>query len=129
MRSMRGTGLIWPAIRANQYAVSAATVPKHDEAGEPTTDADGWALLESLRRRLDDQVALGRTTQAQVTQLAESIAALVAQQRRRSLWLNVNSFIAYLVFTILCAGGSYLLYRSRAHELAALRDQAVGERD
>lgn len=129
MGSMRGTGLIWPAIRANKHAVSAVPVPKPDETPEPASDADGWALLEGLRRRLDDQGALGRKTAAQVTQLAESIAGLVTQQRRRSLWLNVNSFVAYLMFTILCGAACYLLYRSRAHELAIARDQAVGERD
>jgi len=128
---MRGTGLIWPTIRANKHAVSAASVPKPDEAPEPASasDADGWTLLEGLRRRLDDQAALGRKTAAQVTQLADSIAGLVAQQRRRSLWLNVNSFVAYLMFTMLCGAGCYLLFRSRAHELTIARDQAVGERD
>ncbi|HEX3766699.1 MAG TPA: hypothetical protein VHW23_48745 [Kofleriaceae bacterium] len=109
--------------------MAAAPLPKPDEPPEPVSDADGWALLDSMRRRLDEHVAQGRKTQAQVTQLAESIAALVAEQRRRSLWLNVNSFVAYLVFTILCAAGCYLLYRSRAHELGAARDQAVTERD
>jgi tetratricopeptide (TPR) repeat protein len=110
-------------------AVAATPLHKPEEPAEPASDADGWALLESLRRRLDEHVAQGRKTQAQVTQLAESIAALVAEQRRRSLWLNVNSFVAYLVFTLLCAAGCYLLYRSRAHELGAARDQAVTERD
>lgn len=105
------------------------SAPKPDEAREPTSDADGWALLEALRRRLDEQAALGRKTQAQVIQLADSIAALVAQQRRRSLWLNVNSFVAYLMFTILCGAGCYLLYASRARELTAAREQAIGERD
>lgn len=100
-------------------------------ADEPpeASDADGWALLEALRRRIDDQAGLGRKTQAQVGQLAESIAALVAQQRRRSLWLNVNSFVAYLVFTLLCAAGCFLLYQSRSRELIAGREQAVAERD
>jgi len=109
--------------------VAAAPLPKPDEPAEPASDADGWALLEGLRRRLDDQAALGRKTAAQVGQLADSIAALVAEQRRRSLWLNVNSFVAYLVFTILCGAGCYLLYRSRAHELGDARDRAVTERD
>jgi tetratricopeptide (TPR) repeat protein len=109
--------------------VAATPLHKPDEPAEPISDADGWALLEGLRRRLDEHAAQGRKTQAQVTQLAESIAALVAEQRRRSLWLNVNSFVAYLVFTLLCAAGCYLLYRSRAHELGAARDQAVTERD
>lgn len=126
---MYGTDLIWRSIRANTTSVAAAPLPKPDEPVEPISDADGWALLEALRRRLDEHAAQGRKTQAQVTQLAESIAALVAEQRRRSLWLNVNSFVAYLVFTLLCAAGCYLLYRSRARELGAARDQAVTERD
>jgi len=109
--------------------VAAAPAPKPDEPADPGSDAEGWVLLENLRRRLEDQAAQGRRTQAQVTQLAESIAALVAEQRRRSLWLNVNSFVAYLVFTVLCAAGCYLLYRSRVHEVTVVRDQAIGERD
>jgi tetratricopeptide (TPR) repeat protein len=109
--------------------VSAVSAAKPAEPAEPNSDADGWALLEGMRRRLDDQVAQSRRTQAQVAQLADSIAAMVAQQRRRSLWLNVNSFVAYLMFTMLCGAGFYLLYRSRAGELSAARDQAIGERD
>jgi tetratricopeptide (TPR) repeat protein len=109
--------------------VSAASAPKSADPVEPAPDADGWALLEALRRRLDEQVAQGRKTQAQVGQLAESIAALVAQQRRRSLWLNVNSFVAYLMFTLLCVTGFYLLYRGRAHELTSAREQAIADRD
>ena len=109
--------------------MSAASAPKPDDVPEPASDADGWALLEGLRRRLDDQAVHSRKTQAQVSQLAESIAALVAQQRRRSLWLNVNSFVAYVVFTILCGAGCFLLYRSRAHELSEARDRAIAERD
>ena len=110
--------------------MAAAPSQKPDElAPAEPAEADGWALLEGLRRRIDDQASLGRKTTAQVSQLAESIAGLVAQQRRRSLWLNVNSFVAYVVFTLLCAAGCYLLYQSRARELAAARDQAVAERD
>jgi tetratricopeptide (TPR) repeat protein len=105
------------------------SVPKPAEPVEPAPDADGWALLEALRRRLDEQVGIGRKTQAQVSQLADSIAGLVAQQRRRSLWLNVNSFVAYLMFTMLCGAGFYVLYRSRVHEVSGARDQAISERD
>jgi len=112
-----------------QHAVSAASVPKPEEAPEPASDADGWALLEGLRRRLDDQAVQGRKTQTQVAELAQSIAGLVEQQRRRSLWLNVNSFVAYLMFTMLCGAGCYLLYLSRAKELTAARERAVSERD
>lgn len=109
--------------------MSTASAPKTDDGPDAGADAEGWALLEGLRRRLDDHSALGRKTQAQVTQLAESVAALVAQQRRRSVWLNLNSFVAYVVFTVLCGAGCFLLYLSRAQELGAARDLAIGERD
>ena len=86
-------------------------------------------MLEALRRRLDDQGALGRKTAVQVVELANSIGALVSEQRRRSKWANLNSFVAYLIFTLLVGAGFYLLYRSRAHELVEARDSAQRERD
>ncbi|HSK01092.1 MAG TPA: hypothetical protein VK932_07615, partial [Kofleriaceae bacterium] len=100
-----------------------------DGDGDGDADADGWALLENLRRRLEDQAAQTRRTQQQVSQLAESIGALVEVQRRRSRWLNLNSFVAYLIFTMLCGAGSYLLYQSRADMLAGARDAAQRDRD
>ncbi len=112
--------------------MTAQPVPKLEPDPAPESnaaDAEGWALLEALRRRLDDQGALGRKTQSQVGQLAESIGALVAEQRRRSKWANLNSFVAYVLFTLLVGAGFYLLYRSRAHELVEARDSAQRERD
>jgi tetratricopeptide (TPR) repeat protein len=111
--------------------MSAAPLPKPDgEPGpEPQADAEGWALLEGMRRRLEEQVSQTRKTQAQVTQLADSIAALVDMQRKRARSLNLNSFVAYVVFTMLCGGAFYFLYQSRARELVGGRDRAVGERD
>jgi tetratricopeptide (TPR) repeat protein len=106
---------------------AAAPLPKPD--GEPGSDDDGWALLDALRRKLDDQAAQTRRTQDQVTQLAESIAALVAAGRRRSRWLNLNSFVAYLIFTVLLGAGTLFLYRNRADELVEARDLALAERD
>jgi tetratricopeptide (TPR) repeat protein len=113
--------------------MSAAPRPQieevaHGDAG-PEPDADGWALLQGMRRRLDEQANQHRRTQSQVTQLAESIAALVGEQRRRSRWLNVNSFAAYLIFTMLCGGAFYLLYENRARDLVSDRDRVASERD
>jgi tetratricopeptide (TPR) repeat protein len=108
--------------------MSAAPRPEPDRGPDPA-DADGWALLDGLRRRLEDQGAQARKTAAQVQQLAESIGELVAQQRRRARWLNLNSFVAYLVFTVLCGGAFYFLYQSRARELVGDRDRAAAERD
>lgn len=116
--------------------MSAAALPKSTgevpaEPAPPGGDdqPDGWALLENLRRRLDDQAALGRKTQQQVSQLAESIGALVEIQRRRVRGLNLNSFVAYLIFTMLCGAGFYFLYQSRAGTLVEARDAAQRERD
>jgi len=103
--------------------------PADERARTGTDDADGWALLEALRRRLDDQAAQGRKTQVQVGQLADSIGALVAEQRRRSKWLNLNSFVAYVIFTVVVGAGFYALYRSRASELVDARNTARHERD
>ncbi len=112
--------------------MSAQPLPKPEPEPAPgpnEADAEGWALLEALRRRLDDQGSLGRKTQVQVVELAQSIGALVAEQRRRSKWANLNSFVAYLLFTLLVGTGFYMLYRSRAHELVEARDSAQRERD
>ncbi|HEY4244334.1 MAG TPA: hypothetical protein VGM88_31185 [Kofleriaceae bacterium] len=110
--------------------MTAAPRPKTEEPDEGAgSDADGWALLEGLRRRMDDQAAISRETTGQMKALAESIAALVAQGRKRERWLNLNSFVAYMIFTILVGGGAYFLYQSRAKELIAERDRAIAERD
>lgn len=112
--------------------MSAAPLPKPEPDPVPeqsAADAEGWALLEALRRRLDDQGTLGRKTATQVSQLAESIGALVAEQRRRARWANLNSFVAYVIFTVVVGAGFYMLYRSRAHELVEARDSAQRERD
>jgi tetratricopeptide (TPR) repeat protein len=110
---------------------ATATRPTTEEPAEPAGqgDAEGWALLDALRRKLDDQGTQTRKTSAQVQQLADSIAALVEAQRRRSRWLNVNSFVAYLMFTLLCAGAFYFVYQSRIHEVVSARDRAASDRD
>jgi tetratricopeptide (TPR) repeat protein len=108
--------------------MSAVPRPQTEEV-QPSGDTEGWALLEGLRRRLDEQANQHRKTQTQVTQLADSIAALVSSQRRRSRWVNINSFVAYLIFTMLCGGAFFLLYQSRARELVGDRTRVTGERD
>jgi len=107
-----------PASSASDAAAAAAAA-----------DAEGWALLESLRRRLDEQANQHRKTHADVRQLAESIGSLVREQRKRSLWINVNSFVAYLMFTLLCSGAFYFMYQRHAQELVTERDRARSERD
>ena len=81
--------------------------PRPDPDSPDPAEAEGWALLDGLRRRLDDQGAQARKTATQVQQLADSIAALVSAQRRRTRWLNLNSFVAYLIFTLLLGVAFY----------------------
>lgn len=97
--------------------------------GAVSSDAEGWALLDGLKRRLDDQGAHTRKTATQMTQLASSIAALVDVQRRRSRTLNLNSFGAYVIFTVLCSVGFYVLYHNRARDLVDARDRALRDRN
>ena len=113
-------------MSAAPRAVELLPEPIEEPAG---SDADGFALLEAIRRRVDDQATLGRKTQQQVVQLAESIGALVEVQRRRTRSLNLNSFVAYLIFTVLCGAGAFLLYRARSSELVVARVQAERARD
>jgi tetratricopeptide (TPR) repeat protein len=105
------------------------TAPSATPAASSAADADGWALLEGLRRRLDEQANQHRKTQTEVRQLADSIGALVAEQRKRSRWLNVNSFVAYVLFTLLLGGAFYMLYQNRARDLVSDREQTRSERD
>lgn len=98
-----------------------------DEAPDPLRDLRGD--LEALRRRLDEHATIQRKTQQALSEMAESVGKLVATQRRRERWLNINSFGAYLLFTLVLGGAFLTLYRSRARDLVSARDHAVTERE
>jgi TolA-binding protein len=85
--------------------------------------------VDELRRRLDEHGALLRRTHQGVTGLADSVGQVVSRQRRRDRGVNLNSFVAYLLFTLLIGTGFFALYRSRAGDLVDGRDAAVRERD
>lgn len=112
-----------------EATASSAVATSATSATSAAADADGWALLEGLRRRLDEQANQHRKTQTEVRQLADSIGALVSEQRKRSRWLNVNSFVAYVMFTLLLGGAFYFLYQNRARDLMSDREQTMSERD
>jgi tetratricopeptide (TPR) repeat protein len=95
----------------------------------PPTEVDLGEELDGLRRRADDQAGLLRKHQTAVTQLADSVAALVALGKKRNRWINLNSFVAYVLFTVLLGGAMLFVYRSRVGELEARHAQAVAERD
>lgn len=90
---------------------------------------DVRADMEALRRRLDDQAMVLRKNQQALAEMAESVGRLVTSLRRRERWINVNSFVAYVLFTVVLGGAFLTLYKSRARELVHARDVAVDERD
>jgi tetratricopeptide (TPR) repeat protein len=98
-----------------------------DDAPDPLRDLR--AELETLRRRLDEHGTIGRKTQQALSEMAESVGKLLVSQRRRERWLNVNSFGAYLLFTLVLGGAFLTLYRSRAKDLVTGRRAAITERD
>ncbi|HRC56811.1 MAG TPA: hypothetical protein PKU97_12850, partial [Kofleriaceae bacterium] len=100
-----------------------------DAASTPPGWADGASELAALRRRLDDLSSQQRKGHATTHQLAESIAALVAGQRQRLRWLNLNSFIAYVIFTLLLGAAFYTLYARRADALGAEQRALLQARD
>jgi TolA-binding protein len=85
--------------------------------------------VDGLRIRLDKQGDLLRSTNAAVTRLADSLGKVVAGQHKRERWVNLNSFVAYTLFTVLLGGGFFMLYDQRAGDLMAARAAAVSERD
>jgi hypothetical protein len=98
--------------------------------GDLAGNEDGArAEFDGLRRRLDDHGGILRKHQQAVGELAESLGRMVTLQRRKERWVNANSFVAYILFTVVLGGAFLTLYRSRASELVAGRDVAVRERD
>lgn len=86
------------------------------------------AELEALRRKVDESAALLRRNQLALSELADSVGKLVAQQRRRERSFTLNSFVAYCLFTVLLGGAFLALYQNRADELVSDRDRARDER-
>lgn len=78
-----------------------------------------------LRRDIAEAHGVANRTLNSVSTLAASLKEVVIRQEKYERGLNLNSFVAYLLFTVLLGGGFYLLYRSRAGQLAAERDAAL----
>jgi TolA-binding protein len=81
-----------------------------------------------LRREIAEAQALAARTHAAVTTLTATLKDLVTRQDRYERGLNLNSFVAYVLFTVLLGTGFYLLYRSRAEALVGDRDAALRAR-
>jgi TolA-binding protein len=83
------------------------------------------AKYTELRRDISEAHGVATRTHNAVATLAASLKEVVVRQAKYERGLNLNSFIAYLLFTVLLGGGFFLLYRSRAGQLAAERDAAL----
>jgi tetratricopeptide (TPR) repeat protein len=108
-------------------SVWASAPPPHRP--EPSGEVDLGHELEALKKRADDHGTALKKHQAAVTQLSEAVTALVALGKKRNRWINVNSFVAYILFTLLLGGALIFLYRARMGELEAERALAIAERD
>ena len=63
------------------------------------------------------------------SELASSVGELAEVVRRQVRLLSLNSFAAYLLFTVLLCAAFYFLYTSRAGDAEAERDRALAARD
>lgn len=65
-------------------------------------------------------------TNEELTRVVRDLARGVS---RRDRLLSLNSFVAYLLFTVLLCAALFFLFRGRADEVAADRDRIAAERD
>lgn len=98
-----------------------------DLSADSQLQPSGESELGWLRRRLDDQEQLLRRHAQQTKELGDGVVSLVRAQTRRHAWTNLNSFVAYLLFTVLLGFGAYVLFHSRMAGLVAERDRLSKE--
>jgi TolA-binding protein len=101
--------------------------PRHIDIEDPVSEL--VVEVDVLRMRLDEQGAVLRRTHQAVVGLAESLGKVVAHQRRRERGMSLNSFVAYMLFTLLLGGAFFMLYTTRAGDLVAARDAALRSRE
>jgi tetratricopeptide (TPR) repeat protein len=96
-------------------------------------DRDGMRIGEGDRRsapggELPETEDMATRTHAAVVTLAATLEKLAARLDRRERRVDLNSFAAYVLFTVLLGAAFYLLYRSRVELLHAERDAALTAR-
>ncbi len=85
--------------------------------------------LEAVNQRLSSvEQTHGRAGQG-ASELASSVGELSQLVRRQVRLLSLNSFAAYLIFTVLLCASFYFLYTDRAGDAEAERDSALAARD
>lgn len=122
--AIAGTEAIGATAPPAAIAATAPTAPVAAIASTaPTTPG-----LKELRREVAESHAVVVRTSNAVTTLASSLKEVIQRQNRYDRGLNLNSFVAYVLFTALLGGGFYMLYQTRADRLVTERDQAVRAR-
>jgi hypothetical protein len=112
--------------------MTAARDPAPDyepEVDETSTLGQVASDVDALRRKLDEQASTLRRNHQAMTALADSLGKVVEAGRKRDRRAGFNSFVAYIIFTVLVGGGALLLYRSRASELVRAKNDAVTDLD
>jgi TolA-binding protein len=85
--------------------------------------------VAGLSDRVDAVGESAERAEAASTVLARALEDLVDRHRKVDRTLNLNSFVAYALFTFLLGGGFFALYKSRVGELVGERDEAIASRD
>lgn len=80
--------------------------------------------IKELRGAVEDRTeAIDQTLDAS-SQVARAMEQLVARQNTKNRFQQLNSFVAYVIFTVLLGGAFYVLYTSRSASIIAARDEA-----
>ncbi len=80
--------------------------------------------IKELRAVVEDRTeAIDKTLDAS-SQMARAMEELVARQNTKNRFQQLNSFVAYVIFTLLLGGAFYVLYTSRAASIIEARDTA-----
>ncbi len=80
--------------------------------------------INELKSAIEDRTeAIDKTLDAS-SQIARAMEDLVVRQNAKNRFQQLNSFVAYLLFTLLLGGAFYVLYTSRSASIIAARDEA-----
>lgn len=81
--------------------------------------------IKELRAVVEDHTeAIDKTLDAS-SQIARAMETLAQRNKSQSWAGQLNSFVAYVLFTVLLGGGFYVLYQSRSAALTKARDEAL----
>ncbi len=81
--------------------------------------------IKELREVVEDHTeAIDKTLDAS-SQIARAMEVLAQRTKSRNRAQQLNSFVAYVLFTVLLGGAFYVLYQSRSGALTKAKDEAL----